>query len=75
MLALSRNVGQSIIIGDSIMIKILGVKGGQVRMGISAPKELSVHREEVYDRIMAENGNEERFNSRFEDLHNSKGEV
>ena len=54
MLVLSRNVGQDIIIGDDVVIKVLGVKGNQVRIGVSAPKQTSIHRSEVYDRIKAE---------------------
>lgn len=54
MLILTRNRNQSIIIGDDIIITVLGVKGNQVRFGIDAPKEVSVHREEIYNRIQAE---------------------
>lgn len=55
MLVLSRNVGQTILIGDDVSINILAIKGGQVRVGINAPKHTSVHREEVADKI-AEDG-------------------
>ena len=51
MLILTRNADQSIIIGNDIQIKVLGIKGGQVRIGITAPKHISVHREEIYRRI------------------------
>ncbi len=54
MLILTRRVGESLIIGDDVVINILGVKGNQVRIGVDAPKEISVHREEIYDRIQAE---------------------
>lgn len=54
MLILTRNAGQIIKIGDDIDITILSVKGGQVRIGIDAPKGTSVHRQEVYDRIEEE---------------------
>ena len=54
MLVLTRNMNQSIIIGDDIVITVLGVRGNQVRFGIDAPKEISVHREEIYNRIQAE---------------------
>ncbi len=54
MLVLTRNMNQSIIIGDNIVITVLGVRGNQVRFGIDAPKEISVHREEIYNRIQAE---------------------
>ena len=54
MLTLTRRVGESLIIGDNIVINILGVKGNQIRIGVNAPKEISVHREEIYNRIQAE---------------------
>jgi carbon storage regulator len=54
MLILTRKVGESINIGDEITVTILGVQGLQVRLGINAPKNVSVHREEIYKRIQAE---------------------
>ena len=55
MLILTRNIGQSIIIGEyPILCKVLGVRGQQVRLGIEAPHDVMVHREEVYKRIIAE---------------------
>ncbi|MGV2934183.1 carbon storage regulator CsrA [Providencia sp. AGC89] len=55
MLILTRRVSEEVMIGDDIKIKILGVKGNQVRIGIEAPKDVAVHREEIYQRILAEN--------------------
>lgn len=54
MLILTRRIGEKLKIGDDIDIVILGVNGQQVRIGIAAPKDLEVHREEIYDRIQAE---------------------
>ena len=57
MLVLSRRLGETLIIGDNVNITVLGISGNQVRLGIAAPKEVSVHREEVYDRIQGEQAN------------------
>ncbi|HHW60452.1 MAG TPA: carbon storage regulator CsrA [Syntrophomonadaceae bacterium] len=55
MLVLSRNIGESIIIGDHIEISVLDVQGDTIKLGIEAPRSLSVHRKEVYDEIQAAN--------------------
>ncbi len=58
MLILTRRVGESLMIGDEVTVTVLGVKGNQVRVGVNAPKEVSVHREEIYERIQAEKSGE-----------------
>lgn len=54
MLILTRRVGEATIIGDDTKIVVLGIKGNQVRLGIEAPKEISVHREEIYKKIQSQ---------------------
>lgn len=63
MLILTRRVGESLIIGDDVVVNVLGVKGNQVRIGVDAPKNVSVHREEIYDRIQAEKDSGKAVNS------------
>lgn len=54
MLILTRRVGETLMIGDNVTVTVLGVKGNQVRLGINAPKDVAVHREEIFQRIQRE---------------------
>ncbi|BBL70634.1 carbon storage regulator CsrA [Methylogaea oryzae] len=54
MLILTRRVGETLMVGDEVTVTVLGVKGNQVRIGVNAPKDVAVHREEIYERIKKE---------------------
>ena len=60
MLILTRRVGETLMIGDEVTVRVLGVKGNQVRVGVEAPRHVAVHREEIYRRIHTEEMQEER---------------
>lgn len=56
MLILTRRVGETLVIGDDVTVTVLGIKGNQVRIGVKAPKDVPVHREEIFERIRVERG-------------------
>lgn len=64
MLILTRKVGERLVIGDDVVVSVLGSRGQQVRLGIEAPKDVTVHREEIYDRIQNEADDESEVETR-----------
>ena len=66
MLILTRRIGETIMIGDDVAITVLGIQGGQVRIGVDAPLEIKVHRQEIYLRIQQENGGHQENNGHNE---------
>lgn len=54
MLILTRRIGETLMVGDEVTVTVLGVKGNQVRLGVNAPRDVAVHREEIYQRIQSE---------------------
>jgi carbon storage regulator len=77
MLILTRRVGETVVIGNDVDVTVLGVKGNQVRLGVKAPREVSVHREEIYKRIKDEKQESTRSTSkeraRTPQRHNGNG--
>ena len=59
MLILTRRIGETLMVGDDVTITVLGVKGNQVRIGVNAPRDVAVHREEIYQRIQKEKSGED----------------
>ena len=70
MLILTRRAGETLMIGDDVTITVLGVKGNQVRIGVNAPKDVSVHREEIYQRIQQEKSHQSKSVPSEDDIGN-----
>ena len=68
MLILTRRIGETLMVGDDVTITVLGVKGNQVRIGVNAPKDVAVHREEIYQRIQKERDGDEDPDGSDEDI-------
>ena len=73
MLILTRKVGETLKIGDDVSVTVLGIKGGQVRIGIAAPNDVPIHRQEIYDRIHDEIAEEKSSSSKGSAKSNSRG--
>ena len=71
MLILTRRVGETVMIGNDVTVTVLGVKGNQVRIGINAPKNVAVHREEIYERIKREQQGDSQGDSQGEESQQS----
>ncbi|MEI8298967.1 MAG: carbon storage regulator CsrA [Pseudomonadota bacterium] len=68
MLILTRRVGETVMIGEDVTVTVLGVKGNQVRVGVNAPREVAVHREEIFDRIKLEEAGHGESGNRADDV-------
>lgn len=69
MLILTRRIGESLMVGDDVVVTVLGVQGNQVKVGVSAPKEIAVHREEIYQKIQADKAEDQRKDSKNRELN------